>query len=253
MKVVNERGLDAGRMRIGIIGAGGNIGAALTQLLTDDFPQFRLVGRKETLVRVERAAEAAYEAALARMRAGGPMLAHSLGAALAQTPASSAASGLDVRRILRAEFGEDPFLPVCTDIESLEDCTVIVSASNAITPILNSRNLGKRVRIILDLSVPSDVDGELIKARPDVDVIRGGIALAPAGNDFEVDLLKLPHNCLLACMAETAVIGLAGGCNFTSTGNIDPESVRQCQILAEGLGFGLGYAAVEKSFSVELE
>ena len=164
-----------------------------------------------------------------------------------------ARDGRDVRRMLRDEFGEDPFLPVSADFASLADCIMIVSASNAITPILNSRNVGKEVRIICDVSVPSDVDSELIKARPDIEIIRGGIARAPAANDFEVDFLKLSHNCLLACMAETAVLGLAGRCDFASTGEIASESVRKCQILAESLGFELGYAAAEKSFSFELE
>ena len=253
LKAVDERGLDAGRIRIGIIGAGGNIGSALTHLLADDFSRFRLVGRKETMVRVERTAEMACEVALARLRAGGPLPAHSLAAALARTPVGGAASGADVRRILRAEFGEEPFLPVCADMESLDDCTMIVSASNSISPILNPRNVGKGVRVICDVSVPSDVDAELIKARPDIDVIRGGIALAPVGNDFEVDFVKLPHNCLLACMAETAVLGLAGRREFTSTGNIDPESVRRCQALAEDFGFKLGYAVAEKSFAIEVK
>ena len=253
LKAIEALGHAADGMRIGIIGAGGNIGAALTQLLADDFSRFRLIGRKETLARVERAAELAYAAALATLRAGEPMPARSLAAALAGTQAANAANGRDARALLRAEFGEDPFLPVSSAIENLGDCLMIVSASNAITPILNSRNVGKGVRIICDVSVPSDVDSELIKARPDIEVIRGGIALAPDGNDFEVDFLKLSHNCLLACMAETAVLGFAGQRDFTSTGNIDPESVRTCENLAENLGFSLGYSVAEKAYSVALE
>ena len=253
LKAVETLGGAADEMRIGIIGAGGNIGAALTQLLADDFARFRLIGRKETLTRVEHAAELAYDAALATLRAGGSIPPRSLAAALAGTQAADAASGRDARAKLRAEFGEDPFLPVSSEIESLGDCLIIVSASNAITPILNSRNVGKGVRIICDVSVPSDVDPELIKARPDIEVIRGGIALAPQGNDFEVDFLKLSHNCLLACMAETAILGLAGRCDFTAIGNIDPESVRTCESLAEKLGFSLAYSVAEKAYSVELE
>ena len=253
LKSVGERGLDRGKIRIGIIGAGGNIGSALTQLLADNFSRFRLVGRKETMVRVERTAEATYDVALARLKTGEPMPEQSLAAALARTSAGRASCGADARRILQAEFGEDPFLPLCTEIVALDDCIMIVSASNSILPILNARNVGKGVRIICDVSVPSDVDPELIKARPDIEVIRGGIALAPAGNDFELDFVKLPHNCLLACMAETAVLGLAGRRAFPSTGDIDPGSVRLCQVLAEGFGFHLGFAAAEKSFAIELE
>lgn len=252
LKAVRERGLDNDALRIGIIGAGGNIGSALTQLLTDDFSRFRLAGRRETLVRVERAAEAAYDATLARLRSGGVHAPGSLAAALARTKAAAAENGSQVRRLLREEFGDDPFLPICADIESLDDCAMLVSASNSIMPILTPRNVGKAVRIICDVSVPSDVDPALIEARPDIDVIRGGIALAPAARDFAIDFLDLPTNCMLACMAETAVIGLAGRREFVSIGDINAESVRRCEALATSLGFSLGHASAKKPFAVEL-
>ena len=175
-----------------------------------------------------------------------------LAAALARTKAADARDGAEVRHLLREEFGDDPFLPICADIESLDDCAMLVSASNSILPILNARNVGKAVRIICDVSVPSDVDPALIEARPDIDVIRGGIALAPAAKDFEIDFLDLPANCMLACMAETAVIGLAGQREFVSIGDIDAESVRRCEALATSLGFSLGHASAKKPFAVEL-
>ncbi len=270
VQAVQAAGIDPVTARIGIIGAGGNIGSTLVQILSRHFRSLRLVGRKESFHRVERALEANYAAILERLRGGcagdeaglAAALAdaktipwramHDAGGAAGNSHGPEVGGGARLRMQLKSVYGDDPFVSLSTDIEDLQDCDVIVSASNAIQPILNAGNVGGKTRIICDVAVPSDVAADLIEARPDITLIRGGVARAPNGNAFTLDMIDLPKNHMLACMTETALLGFAGRQGYATTGEIDANGVDTCHKLGARLGFSLGCFANRKPIEIAL-
>jgi acetylornithine/succinyldiaminopimelate/putrescine aminotransferase/predicted amino acid dehydrogenase len=271
IRTAREQHIDPVVDRIGIIGAGGNIGSTLVHILTEQFQHFHLVGRKQTIARVERVADAVYDAALATLQSCGETAVRGLAAAIAETKPYSQIFGRDsgrmngawlggehlsagalLRQKIIEHYGTDPFLPVSPSIDALQNCSVIVTASNSIAPILTTSNVGPATKIICDISVPSDVDPLLSERRPDISMVRGGVARLSDDNQFTLDMLDLPENHMLACMAETALLGFAGKQGFEAIGDINASSVRECHELGHKLGFDLGYSSVEKPFAIEL-
>jgi len=267
LAAMRERNIDPATAKVGIVGAGGNIGATLVQLLSEYFPCLHLVGRNASLARVERAAIGTYDAALAEQRLR-PQSLTGLAAAIAdmarrQTDLTSTngvkmngdapSAGARLRKALIERFGSDPFLPITDSIEDLSDCSVIVTTSNSITPILTPSNVSAATKIICDVSVPSDVDPSLVAARPDIAFVRGGVARAPENNQFTLDVIALPENHLLACMTETALLGFAGKQGFSAIGDIHASGVRHCQELGRKYGFSLGYVSLEKPFAIDID
>jgi predicted amino acid dehydrogenase len=162
-------------------------------------------------------------------------------------------AGGRLRREVIERYGTDPFLPVTDNIEDLSDCSVIVTASNSITPILTPSNVSSTTQIICDVSVPTDVDTRLVAERPEIAFIRGGVAKAPENNQFTLDVIELPKNHLLACMTETALLGFAGKQGFSAIGDIHASGVRDCHALGRKCGFSLGYVSLEKPFAIEID
>jgi len=158
-----------------------------------------------------------------------------------------------LRKAVIERFGSDPFLPITDSIEDLSDCSVIVTTSNSITPILTPSNVSAATKIICDVSVPSDVDPSLVAARPDIAFVRGGVARAPENNQFTLDVIELPENHLLACMTETALLGFAGKQGFSAIGDIHASGVRHCHELGRKYGFSLGYVSLEKPFAIDID
>jgi len=269
LEAMHERQIDPATAKVGIVGAGGNIGATLVQLLSEYFSCLHLVGRNASLARVERAAVGAYDAALAEQLLH-PQSLTGLAAGLAKLellsdPTKLAVSngvkmngeapsaGARLRNAVIERFGADPFLPITANIEDLRDCSVIVTTSNSITPILTPANVSATTQIICDVSVPTDVDPSLVAQRPDIAFVRGGVARAPENNQFTLDVIELPQNHLLACMTETALLGFAGKQGFSAIGDIHASGVRHCHALGRKYGFSLGYVSLEKPFAIDID
>lgn len=267
LAAMRERDIDPATAKVGIVGAGGNIGATLVQLLSEYFPRLHLVGRNASIARVERAAVGAYDAALEQQQLHGSELLTGLAAEIAdfelkarlassngvKMNGEAPSAGARLRKAVIERYGTDPFLAVTGSIEDLNDCSVIVTASNSITPILTPSNVGSTTQIICDVSVPTDVDTDLVTERPDIAFIRGGVAKAPENNQFTLDVIELPKNHLLACMTETALLGFAGKQGFSAIGDIHASGVRHCHALGRKYGFSLGYVSLEKPFAIDID
>ncbi|MEE9570233.1 MAG: aminotransferase class III-fold pyridoxal phosphate-dependent enzyme, partial [Gammaproteobacteria bacterium] len=236
IKATRECGLDPTSIQLGVVGAAGNIGSTLVHVLSDEFSRFCLVGRDGSQSRVVKVAESVYADVHRRWQSGGAEGAAALLTALAETPVLRAVGsgpevGARIRNALIERYGTDPFFAIAASIQGVSDCSVIATASNSITPIFDVDNVGAGVRVICDVSIPSDVDPHLMAARTDLVLIRGGVARAPQGNQFIVATAGLPQNHLLACMAETAILGLAGGSHFPTIGDVDSSAVRECSYI----------------------
>lgn len=120
----------------------------------------------------------------------------------------------------------------------LDSADIVVCATSSTELLLDVARL-KRGAIILDLSRPSNVDRAALDRRPDVLFIDGGVVAFPGAPDLGIDF-GFPRGHGFACMAETAMLGLAGHFVNTSIGaRVGRDTYRFIKQLAERFGFEL--------------
>ncbi|MBI3780321.1 MAG: aminotransferase class III-fold pyridoxal phosphate-dependent enzyme [candidate division NC10 bacterium] len=172
---------------VAVVGASGNIGAAVSQLLYGRCAEIMLIGR--------------------------------------DTPSSIARMvGLGL-----------PNAHVSTEVSDCRAADVVVVAVNAPVPALRGEHLALGA-LVCDLSVPAGVDAA---GRPDIQVIRGGLARMPNGEDHSIVGFPIAPGLAFACMAEGIILALENICDRSFTGDITPEHVRRISTLAKKHGFAL--------------
>ncbi len=127
---------------------------------------------------------------------------------------------------------------VATGAAELVRCDLILTASGAVEPILETAPLKPGV-IICDVARPPDTSDRL-RARSDLTVIEGGLVALPdpdlrfgAGN-----LLGLPDGVQLACFAETMLLALEGtNCDHGIGDDVPLDDVDAMLALAKKHGF----------------
>lgn len=138
---------------------------------------------------------------------------------------------------------------ITDNMESLKDCSIVVSSSNSSRPVIYPEHLSTTTRIICDLAVPQDVDASVGLVYPDLMQIMGGVVRLPQPNNFIVGGIPLPRGHIFACMGETIVMGLDGCRHFSgSIGSVRPEDVYKTLELADQFGYELGQFKEERSY-----
>src|SRR5262249_15649247 len=220
-----SRGVNLDAACLGGVGAGGNICSTYLRLMAEEVPKLILVGRADSLSKLSRVAETLYTDAWERIRrvretelrgiARAMRATRTVQDALAHEP-RVAGVGRWLREGLREECGERGCIEHADHLAALRRCDIIVSASNASEPILFPEHLGPRPPIICDIAIAPDVAPEGLEKRPDVLVVRGGVVRLPLNPEFRIAEVRLPPGHMLACMAETTLLGLEGiRCHFS--------------------------------------
>lgn len=147
-----------------------------------------------------------------------------------------------LKTVLSHLRGSAPGIPfrISEDIAAIEDCALVVSASNCPTPLIHPRHLGSGPVAICDISVPANVSDAVGLAKPNVAVIQGGIVRLPFNDDFVIGGIPLAPGHVYACMAETMLMGLEGTEAHGSFGRIAADRVLRMMALADRHGFRLG-------------
>jgi acetylornithine/succinyldiaminopimelate/putrescine aminotransferase/predicted amino acid dehydrogenase len=184
------------RRRLGVLGAGGNIGMVLAEAAAERVDEIVLIGRE------------------------GPRAAARL---------QGAATSLAERLGVPVEVG--------TGVEALRDCTLIISATSAPRPVILPEHIGSHPVVIADVAVPGDVHPDVTHERPNAVVLRGGIVTAPGRQQVEVPGMRLGAGEIYGCLAETALLGLAGLREHFSYGSLTAANVRRIGELARQHGF----------------
>ncbi|HDD24652.1 MAG TPA: shikimate dehydrogenase [Chloroflexi bacterium] len=123
-----------------------------------------------------------------------------------------------------------------TRLEALSEVDLILSATNAARPIIQPEHL-KREAVVCDVALPPDVSPRVVRERPDVLVIEGGVMDVPGEVDFGFDF-GLPPRKAYACMCETMILALEGRYENYSLGKqMEPERVIEITHLARKHGF----------------
>ncbi len=200
-KLVRERGKRMSDLRVGVVGAAGNICNVLAQILADEAAALVAVHR-EPIDRSPKFREA-------------------------------------VNRILAGSRMHEDRIETTVDLEKLSTCDVVVLGTNSSRQFLLPEHLKNRA-IVLDISVPSNVHPLVLAERPDVEVFQGGYARLPAGQSLGDDLFPVPDGETYACMAETLTLALHGYGSDYSLGALSKAQVFRILEMAREVGIGLG-------------
>lgn len=134
--------------------------------------------------------------------------------------------------------GRGIVLHATTDLAAVRECDVVVLLTAAAGAVLRSEHLGPHA-VVLDAAQPRNTTPELVRRRPDVVVVDGGIVDIPTlritgGN------VGLPDGRAYACFAETTLLALSGHQGHFSIGIPDLAQVDLVRSLAKDnahLGF----------------
>ena len=205
-QAAEELGLELGDgsdISVAVVGALGNIGSAMTEVLAvDELPRARvtLFGRPGSDGRLEKYAH-----------------------------------------ILRQKRRPDELATVgsidhSTELADVRQADLVVVAVNTAEPILFARHIADdRPVIVADVSEPRAASDEIATARQQTTLLNGGLVRLPDDDDFQLSL-GAPPGTLYACAAEALLMALSDE-EMELTGDIRAANIRKLYELAGELGF----------------
>lgn len=141
------------------------------------------------------------------------------------------------RDLLRRRYRDAP-IDVSVDLAAAREADAVFTATSEPAPVIFSEHV-RSGAVIFDLGRPYDVDASVV-ARPDVEVIPGGVVRLPGDPRGQLDMGYGP-GLVPACLAETVVLAIDGCYERASVG----ERTR-----TENIDFFVGRAA-ELGFEVQ--
>ncbi|WP_289053541.1 aminotransferase class III-fold pyridoxal phosphate-dependent enzyme [Carboxylicivirga marina] len=134
------------------------------------------------------------------------------------------------------EFTSLSHLKVGSGLNDCKTCDVVLVATNHPEPFLEPAHF-KKDALICDLSVPSNCTRALLKHQ-DIEVVRGGIVALPGEETIPIKGFDLQKGEAYACISETLLLGLEKYDRHFSFGSISLEQVEE-----------IGKIAIKHSFS----
>ncbi|MBR9988502.1 MAG: aminotransferase class III-fold pyridoxal phosphate-dependent enzyme [Gemmatimonadetes bacterium] len=196
-----SEGINMATAHAAVLGATGNIGSVLAELLSREVASIVLIGRPARRRELEIL--------------GARIVAH------ARTHGRS----------IRVRVSSDP--------AECRDAQVVATASNSPDPVLYPEHFGAGPVAVLDLAVPGDVHASVTAGSSRVRVIRGGVVRTPLNDDWYVPGIPLARGAMFACMAEAVLMGLEGRHDGSSLGALSPADVLHMAALSRRHGFSI--------------
>jgi acetylornithine/succinyldiaminopimelate/putrescine aminotransferase/predicted amino acid dehydrogenase len=228
-----RHGLSLANCTVAIVGATGAIGHALSLFCAERAGEVILIGNPRGA-----------ETSVGKLRHVAEDCRRHI-AFLAETGRAFSPGGL-ADRIVRTQATEtEPIsdlhvgMTITTDIERhLPRADIILTATNAVLPFIASRHL-RSGAMVCDVSRPFNIAPDLIKQRPDLRLVSGGLVEAPESSILSHVEERDRPNVLMACAAETIVLTLSGHRSERLCGRLEIETVEEIGRLADRLGFSV--------------
>ena len=144
----------------------------------------------------------------------------------------------EVARELRQKSVSE--IAVSIDMSVLADCDFVVSVTNAPGYVIVPEDLSPKVKAILDVATPADVDPRVLTECPHVRVLQGGWVKIPGLEGYLGSAFPTPPGHTLACMAETMLLGLRSHRTPFSYGPLEKDKIKKIADWARESGFELG-------------
>lgn len=162
---------------------------------------------------------------------------------LAQAVGDVVLVSIEPERLVELErtiLAETPGARVVTALsadELLGECDLVVTATSAFGQRILDVSRCKPGAVVCDVARPPDVGPEEAALRPDVLVVESGEVIIPGDVDFGYDI-GLPRGTSYACLAETALLAMAGRFeSYTLGRQIESERVKEIHRLFQEHGF----------------
>jgi acetylornithine/succinyldiaminopimelate/putrescine aminotransferase/acyl-CoA synthetase (AMP-forming)/AMP-acid ligase II/predicted amino acid dehydrogenase/acyl carrier protein len=230
------------RRAVGVIGAGGAVGAALSVLLSRDAGRLVLLGNpehpKESRERLLQVAGRMVWS-LQHVRGGFAFEPGSVASWIAELDfdAPPRADRATLIRLGEQLIARTHAITVSVEPAALlPEVDVVVCCTSTTERIVREEYLRQNA-IVCDVSRPSNVALDVRMRRPDVTVLDGGIVRMPGDSMLGFNASIGPGNAY-ACMAETMMLALEHRYQDVSLGfDLPLEDVLEMERLAEELGF----------------
>jgi acetylornithine/succinyldiaminopimelate/putrescine aminotransferase/predicted amino acid dehydrogenase len=282
-KAAEERGIDITEASVAVVGATGNIGLVLAQVLARHAGQLCLIGRpgesgsfrlnysrqhcfqtvfnmvhqesaegidlnETTLSGFARELSTFLRTKITQEESEDSQALAMLRAGL-QSPLPPSGMGKCFEALLVEHFGSGDSCGITlhTDPEVLRSCEVVVVATNSPDAnLINPENL-KVGSVICCASVPSNLSRTLVGRQDDFYAFDGGLARLP--EDSAINFVGMPGGQLAyGCVAETLLVGFEG-CNHSFCKNLlEIDQVLRTVDMADRHGFSLGDFKLDDKF-----
>lgn len=238
-------GIDLNAVTGAVVGAGGAIGKASALLLAERVQHLILVGNPLRAEKSEyRMLKVAVEMVqhLKQLSEGGYRFApDSLGAYvehLKDLPPDQASLSTWVEYVQNLLQRGAPLTITVNRQEYLPQADLLMVATSSLETLISSDVL-KYGAVVCDMSRPSNVSQEVLKERPDVLVIDGGVIAVPNSPDLGWNF-GFEKGTAFACMSETIMLALEKHYEHTSLGaDLNLRQLEMMRDLAKKHGFSL--------------
>jgi acetylornithine/succinyldiaminopimelate/putrescine aminotransferase/predicted amino acid dehydrogenase len=200
-KILTTRNQHLREMKIAVVGAAGNICNVMAQIIADEAAEVFLFHRED------------YKESIKFQQAAQKILAN---------------SNIQPNK-----------LTLGTDLGQLRECDIVLIGTNSSKTLIFPEHL-KANAIVLDISVPTNIDKTVFTDRTDVECFIGGMAKLPFHQAIDLKTFPTPKGETFACMAETITLGLHRRTGNFSYGQIKKAQITEIMDLARLAGFSLG-------------
>ena len=254
LEAARRTGLDLTRARVAVVGASGNIGLVVAQILAPRVGHLKLIGRdrERGVLRLRFArGECLKEVikAVAELRAEGANLsalgqtARRIDTVLADAPRyrdaiqAGTLSDANVRE-LEALLPAGAAIEIEAGLTELKDCDIVAVATSSPDRNLIRPEMVKRGAIVCCTSVPTNLSAEFETRQSEFVAFDGGLARLPDGS--ELHFVGMPADGLAyGCLSETLVLGFDGQNHSFAKGVLTSSHVCQVMDMAQTHGFRL--------------
>jgi amino acid adenylation domain-containing protein len=212
---------------VAVIGAAGQIGGAMAELLFGECARLILVGRPGDERRTRQQLDSIV-----------------LGMASVIAPPETVGENDNWKRNGTAKSARDLVdhwvgsgkIVFGSGLEDIANADIVVAATSAVAPFIDTRHL-KRNAIVCDLSRPANVMPEVRSQRKDICLIEGGLIRPASSGTFQV-FAGPRRDAIYACVAESALWVLEPELGLPSAvGRLDAGLIRRLGVAAARHGF----------------
>lgn len=145
-----------------------------------------------------------------------------------------------------------PRTEVANGASGIAEANVVLVSTNSVTAPLHASQF-KFEAIVCDVSVPANLDANVDSTRPDLEILTGGIARLPLGEELRIRSFPLPTGHTFGCMAEGMLLSFESIRHDNFTGLLSASHIENIQQLACRHGFQLADREVCKLSSLAKE
>ena len=247
LRAAKENGISLKDTHAAIIGASGNIGSIMAEILFSQISSMTLIGRSNKLLNLMEIAGLIIKQSIKNFPLklivnGVDNMDLSLEIKKNTTNSSS------LYEYLNSKYGRSLNLRISDSMDNIYSSQIVISASNSPKSLIFPDMISNENVIISDISVPPDVDISVQSEKPNAILLKGGLVNLPHDDEFQISGIPLEQGELYPCMAETILMGMENIKEHFSYGSISKEQVLEMKEIANKHGISLARVKTDLSF-----